>query len=138
MLQDVICVKFKENTEIIISYIHMGLGCSVSKLLAQLLCVPGQTAHQLRHPWSFHGKSTGVGCRFLLQHIWIHTHICTEIYRYLKKEPLTSFVSRSGPAEGQELAGSYLYGFHNTCGICRSPTEHKEFHRLSLSNKTTL
>ena len=30
-----------------------------------------------------------------------------------------------------------LYGFHNTWTL-RSPTEHKEFHRMSPSNKTTL
>ena len=39
MLQDVICVKFKENTEIIISYIHMDCCCSVSKL-HPALCNP--------------------------------------------------------------------------------------------------
>ena len=36
-----------------------------------LFVIPWTAAHQLLHPWNFPGKSTGVGCHFLLQGIFL-------------------------------------------------------------------
>ena len=53
------------------SRIHFGMSCSFESEVAQLrptLCHPMDT--RLLHPWDFLGKSTGVGCHFLLQGIF--------------------------------------------------------------------
>ena len=51
-----------------ISYIYIYIYMLLSRLSRVRLCATPQTAaHQAPHPWDSPGKTTGVGCRFLLQ-----------------------------------------------------------------------
>ena len=40
------------------------------------LCDPWTAVHQALCPWDFPGKSTGVGCHFLLHVIYIASNNC--------------------------------------------------------------
>ena len=45
--------------------------CQLLSVTEQLFAAPWTVAHQALCPWDFLGKTTGVGCHFLLQEIFL-------------------------------------------------------------------
>ena len=56
-------------------------------------------AHRLLHPWDFPGKSTGIGCHFLLQRIFLGTEPTSPALagRFFIAEPLGKPINSVGP-----------------------------------------
>ena len=58
----------------------------------RLFETPWTVAHQAAHPWNCPGKSTGVGCHFLLQRIFptqgLNSYLCHSLHWQVRSWPL--------------------------------------------------
>ena len=121
---------------------------SLSRVL--LFATPWTVAYQALHPWDFPGKSTGVGCHFLLQGsswprdgtqvshiagrrftIWATREVLscfTSMFCYLKTFFLFIFLASRVILHEEERAKSGSWICHNFCFLF---PEFKFFHLLS-------